>query len=212
MHAATNAEWGWNRVLAGGALLGAGALLLMLAGGAAADEQAGSTSVAPEPSRAQLEAYYQENLEQYRSPPTVTFDHVFFSFDSEAVPEDPAKFISELGESEDPISLGEPAFPSNKVRRASRMDLVGSFGPEFADAIEGMEPSGDWRGSLDSNRGTHYVRIVERHPPELSPFDSVENYLRQDWMFNKTRESQQAKIDEMRKRYRIEILDAEPTE
>ena len=47
MHAATNAQWGWNRVLAGGALLGAGALLLMLAGGAAADEQAGSTSVAP---------------------------------------------------------------------------------------------------------------------------------------------------------------------
>ena len=169
-----------------------------------------ATSVVPEPSRAQLEVYYKENLDQYRSPPSVTFDHVYFGFDSEAVPADPAEFIAELGASDDPISLGETAFPSNHVKRASRRDLVGSFGAEFASAVEGLEPGAAWHGPFDSNRGTHYLRIAERHPAEVAPFENMENYLRQDWMFQKTREDQQGKIDEMRKRYRIEILETEP--
>ena len=159
----------------------------------------------PEPTRQQLEAYYNEKRETYKTQPAVSFEHVYFSWDSKQLPEDPDSFRNLVAETEDPITLGESLFPSNRTRRASRIDLLGTFGPAFADAIKDLEAGDRWHGPIESNRGTHYVRILERHEPVQPSFDEMESYLRQDWLLNRNREDQQNKIDEMRKRYRIVI-------
>ena len=114
-------------------------------------------------------------------------------------------FLAALKESDDPVSLGESFFPSNVMKRASRVDLLGRFGPDFADGVRDLKPGSGWHGPIESTRGTHYVRILEAHEPELAPFEALESYLRQDWFMTRHRETQQKKIDAMRKQYRIEI-------
>ena len=60
-----------------------------------------------------------------------------------------------------------------------------------------------WRGPVESFQGIHYVRVTAEHEPELPPFEQMEQYLRQDYILRKMRESQQRKIEELRKSYEV---------
>ena len=66
-------------------------------------------------------------------------------------------------------------------------------------------PLNKWRGPVESFQGMHYVRITAEHEPEMPPFEKMESYLRQDYILQKTREGQAAKIDELRKNYEIVV-------
>jgi len=93
-----------------------------------------------------------------------------------------------------------------RLPRQTRADLVRLFGAGFADFVEPLA-SGEWAGPVESVVGVHLVRVVDRHAPEAATFDQVESYLRQEWLMTTTRERQQAGIDEMRARYRIEAVE-----
>ena len=54
------------------------------------------------------------------------------------------------------------------------------------------------------------MRVTAEHEPELPPFEQMEQYLRQDYFLQKTRESQVAKIDELQKNYEV-IVEGEET-
>jgi hypothetical protein len=58
-------------------------------------------------------------------------------------------------------------------------------------------------GHIESFRGIHYVRVTHSHDPELPPFERMESYLRTDYLMQKSRDSQQAKIDDFKKNYEI---------
>jgi hypothetical protein len=47
------------------------------------------------------------------------------------------------------------------------------------------------------------VRVTGHHDPELPPFEKMESYLRTDYLLQKSRDSQQRKIEELRKNYEI---------
>jgi hypothetical protein len=66
-------------------------------------------------------------------------------------------------------------------------------------------PLNDWRGPIESFRGIHYVCVTAEHEPELPPFEQMESYLRTDYFMQKSGESQQRKINELRKHYQIAI-------
>ena len=50
-----------------------------------------------------------------------------------------------------------------------------------------------------------YVRVTGTHEPELPPFEDMESYLRTDYLMLKSRESQQQKIDDLRKNYAVVV-------
>ena len=157
-----------------------------------------------EPSVAQLEAYYRENSNRLRSAPSVTFVHVYFAWGSERLPPGPAVFIETLEAATEPTELGEFFMGGNRNAKADRQRLVLLFGPAFADAVPAL-PLSQWSGPIESRQGIHYVRVLERHPPELLPFEATESYLRQEWMFEQRRSIQQKKIEMMREKYRIAL-------
>ena len=92
------------------------------------------------------------------------------------------------------------------MTRQSRASVVRVFGADFADRIEPL-PVGRWHGPLDSVRGVHLIRPTERHPAQAATFQGVESYLRQDWIMTQTRALQQKRVDEIRSRYRIEMVE-----
>ena len=58
---------------------------------------------------------------------------------------------------------------------------------------------------MESFKGLHYVRVAAEHEPELPPFEQMESFLRTDYMVQKSRDSQVAKIDELRKNYVVTV-------
>jgi len=164
------------------------------------------TEVTPEPSMAQLRAFYEKNKERYRTSPSVSFEHVYFPFASDKQPENPERFLEELeGMSRLAGMIKISTTSVKKFGKASFQTMAMQFGKPFAEILFELPPN-QWRGPIESFRGVHFVRVTETHEPELPPFEKMESYLRTDYFMQKGRESQQSRIDELRKSYEI-ILD-----
>ena len=163
------------------------------------------SEVIPEPSVAQLRAFYEDNKERYLTSPSRSFEQVYFSFASAKLPKKPEQFIKQLQEAKDIAGLGDfSLITSNRYSKSSFQNTAITFGKPFAQVVFDM-PLNEWRGPVESFQGIHYVRVTAEHDPELPPFKQMESYLRQDYILRKTRESQAAKIDELRKNYEIII-------
>jgi len=160
------------------------------------------SDVMPEPTQAQLRAYYEENKERYQTQPSRTFEQVYFSFTNNTTPADPQAYIKKLEQTDDISKLGEFSLLGNRFSKNSFERTAMTFGKPFAEHIFSI-PLHQWQGPVESFRGIHYVRVTAAHEPELPPFDKMESYLRTDYQMVKTRESQLRKIEELMKNYEI---------
>lgn len=159
--------------------------------------------VVPEPTRQQLESYFQQHASQYRMGAWVSFDQVFFAPKSAATPASSDSFLALLAAKHDASSLGEvdPVL-GNNARELTRSQLKALFGEAFADTLFAL-PESVWRGPLDSKYGTHYVRAVKRHEAPMPRFEDVQAFLRKDWKAMKHREIQNQKLHELKREYTI---------
>jgi peptidyl-prolyl cis-trans isomerase C len=162
------------------------------------------SEVIPEPTVAQLRAYYEANRERYLTSPSRSFDHVYFSFSSNELPEDPQMFFQKLEGTADISKLGEYSLLGNRHIKSSFQTTAATFGKPFAQAVFAL-PVNRWQGPVKSFRGLHYVRVIGNHGPELPPFEQMESYLRTDYFMVKGRESQMRKIEELMKNYEIVV-------
>lgn len=166
------------------------------------------SEVIPEPTVGQLQAFYKENKDQYLSSPSLTFEHVYFSFVNADLPEDSGQFIEKLQQNPDASEMGE-YFVQGKIFRKTPFRTAASiFGKPFADKVFSL-PFDTWNGPIESYHGYHYVRVIASHEPELAPFETMESYLRQDYIMKKMRESQLRKIEDMRENYKIVVKGSE---
>lgn len=162
------------------------------------------SEVIPEPSVAQLRAFYEANRERCLTSPSRSFEHVYFSFASAKQPENPEQFLEKLKGMSDILSLGEFSQMGNQFSKASFQTTAITFGKPFAEVVFKL-PLNKWTGPIESFRGIHYVRVTATHEPELPPFEQMESYLRTDYSMRNVRESQVTKIEELRKNYQIVV-------
>ena len=158
------------------------------------------TEVIPNPTNAQLRAYYEKNNEKFRLPPARSFIHVFFSFASQNMPADPEGFIQELNKTNNYAELGDYSLQGNKYLKASFSQIANMYGKPFAEVIFEM-PIGIWKGPVESFQGIHYIQVTELVEPSLPSFESMENYLQDEYYFSKARELQQDKIIDLSRNY-----------
>ena len=72
------------------------------------------------------------------------------------------------------------------MKRRSQLELAHLLGEGFATAVFAA-PVGRWHGPVPSRQGVHLVRVIERAPERLPPFDEVEKQVRADWLTQETR-------------------------
>lgn len=160
----------------------------------------------PEPSFAQMRAFYQANAERYRTPVGVTFSHVFFANDS--LPErEASRVLESLNAGADARAMGDEFWLGATMARQSQLQLAGALGATFADEVFALE-AGSWAGPIASGRGTHFVRLVARHPEALPELRLVERFVRADWMTERHEEIRARKMSRIRERY---IVKREPS-
>lgn len=164
--------------------------------------------VVPQPTTAQLRAFYDDNKDRYKTSPSISFKHVYFSFAGKKTPTDPEQFVTILENSDDIAKLGDLSMMGNTFSKASFTGIARNFGKPFAESIFEL-PLNKWSGPVESFVGFHYVRLTGRHDPELPRFEKMESYLRTDYLMEKSRASVTRKIDEMSKGYKIVVEGAE---
>ena len=161
------------------------------------------SDVVPEPSVAQLRKYYKENKQRFLSSPSRSFEQVYFSFASAKQPENPESFIETIKNTSDLSRLGDfSAALGTRFNKASFQSIAATFGKPFAQTVFDL-PTHQWKGPIESFHGNHYVRVTATHDAELPAFEQMESYLRTDYLLYQSRESQKAKVEQLRKNYLV---------
>ena len=131
----------------------------------------------PEPTAAQLQAHFDEHPQDFLTPRTLTFEHVYFKDDRGAAEAALSAIRSGTKQADE---LGEIFWLGRRMERYSGKQLGVVMGLRFAQAIRTVTP-GDWHGPLQSGRGWHLVRVLERHEPRLLPDAELQRRLADDW-------------------------------
>lgn len=163
----------------------------------------------PAPSRAQLEAYYRDNIDRFSGEEAITFDQVYFAADSDKLPTDLVAFREQLSAGADFVGLGDRGYqyPPPTLIEQWRSRLVSDFGPRVYETMVSL-PYGEWTGPVEARGGLVFVRVHERRPLPPPEFDEIESYLRQEYEIAKRRAIQEEKIAVLRDQYRVEIEEA----
>lgn len=166
----------------------------------------------PEPaSEADLRAFYEADPERFRVPELVTFEQVFFSptVRGDAVRADAvaARTALENGEAE-PEALGDRTPLRGRYVDAPREQVEILFGGELTDAVFTAEPD-VWAGPFESDFGLHVVRLAQRSPSRLPPFDEIADRVRETFALARREERNAAEYARMRARYEI-VIDEPP--
>ncbi len=154
----------------------------------------------PQPSREDLQAFYESRRDQFRTPAAISFEHVFF----DSAPEEPSRILETL-DSEPPTQpMGDRFWLGETFDRMTEAEVGASFGAAFSGQLRALETS-RWYGPLTSAHGTHFVRITARHAPQQVPFAALGASLRQEWLETEREKARSRELAGFRQRYRVVV-------
>jgi len=161
------------------------------------------------PTDEQLGTYFSEHPDDFRVPPRVSFQQIYFSRDrrGEQVASDAISLLARLsaaGSAIDPLDAGDSLMLPGSFDDIFENDVARHFGTEFAAALVDV-PVGRWSGPLESAYGLHLVWIRERHPSVLPPLQKVRARVERDWESVRRKEATEAFYNGLRQRYEVSV-------
>jgi hypothetical protein len=156
------------------------------------------TGPLPEPTDEQLVNHYSENLDRYRSEPTITFRQVYFA----QRPADPAAILAQLRQGQ--AVTGQPFRHGLEFPQYGHSMVRGMFGQSIVEALS-VAPLGQWIGPVESPYGWHYLQATERLPAALLPFGAVRQQVENDFLVALIDAAVDRRVDELRQRRTVSI-------
>lgn len=161
----------------------------------------------PEPTNAQLAAYFDSHASRYITPPRVTFSHIYFSTDRGGDAAARARAVAVLSRLRDDTTrapdLGDP-FPDLYDFSTYEPDQVlRLFGrTPFADAVFAA-PSGHWFGPVRSGYGWHLIYVDARQAAARPSLSAVRDAVRQDYLQDAQDRANKAAFDRLAQKFTI---------
>ena len=90
----------------------------------------------------------------------------------------------------------------------NRIDLANIFSPEFSEQVFNAE-SESWVGPYSSNRGQHWLKIIERSEANLPPLNEITDRVRLDWIAEEEEILLQQEVDKLWNQYTIVVVNEE---
>jgi hypothetical protein len=139
----------------------------------------------PEPTTAQLQAFYDAHAARYVTRPRATFTHIYFAADAgdAAARARAAAVLKSLPKGVTRAPDRGDAFPDLYDFSAFEPEQVYRlFGhTPFADAVF-QAPVGQWAGPYKSGYGWHLIYIAARQPPARPPLARIRQQVRVDYL------------------------------
>lgn len=161
-----------------------------------------------QPGEAELEAYYQRNLERYRSLPARTV--IELVADSRDPLSTEALELLQTGADADAI-LALIDGNSDPLPNVNRLDLANIFSPEFSEQVFSAS-EGQWVGPYVSNRGQHWLQVREIIPSRLPPLADIRDQVRLEWINAEEESRLEEQIARLWEKYSVVITDSSQPE
>lgn len=168
----------------------------------------GDVTAAPMPDEAELRRYFDAHVDAYRLPPTVTFTHVFFSFERGG----PAAARRRALEAQAALNAGRvdanlqgDRFLYQRNYAEQGRDAVQShFGPSMTDAVFAMVPGATWQGPVESAYGMHVVQLLRADAGGTPRFEDIRARVAADAAAAAARARQEAALQRIVASYAVE--------
>lgn len=140
----------------------------------------------PEPTDAQLGAFYRAHAAQYTTPERVTFTHIYFSPDRGGDAAAKARATSVLATLNNSVirapDRGDAFADLYDYSSYAMAQVQNLFGhTPFAQAIFTL-PTGQWSGPFRSGYGWHLVRVSAHDKAALPPLAKIRDTVRADYL------------------------------
>jgi peptidyl-prolyl cis-trans isomerase C len=172
-------------------------------------------SAVPDPTSAELAAWFTSNAERFASAPRVSFRHLYFSPDRRGpqASGDAAHALAKLAgvraDASAATELADPFMFQDSYGDRSPEQLVTLFGLSFARELFKLT-AGSWQGPIESGYGWHLVFIDSITPRRVPAFEEVEADAKSEWIAERRAASKRKMYETMRARYQV-VLPAIPT-
>ncbi|MCC5912654.1 MAG: peptidylprolyl isomerase [Clostridiaceae bacterium] len=145
--------------------------------------------------------YYNENQDQFKTPPTTKASHILVETEEEA-----QEILEAL---KGDLSFEEAAEKHSKCPSNSRGGDLGYFPkgqmvPEFEEALINME-IGEISAPVKTQFGQHLIKLVDRKEEEAKSFDEVKNQLSQQLLAQKQQSLYSNKVQDLKGKYDVKI-------
>lgn len=154
-----------------------------------------------QPTPAELEQFYNDNISNYQTEATVSSDELVFD-SVEPLPEAVITLLQSGAAAEALLALAAGSVAPLPL--VNRTDLSNIFDSEFADRVFTAN-SGDWVGPYVSNRGQHWLRVTATAPAHTPPLNDITDRVRLDWISAEEDNRLQQEVDKLWDRYTILI-------
>ena len=158
-----------------------------------------------QPTTDDLNSYYEENLERYRTLPLVSVNELVLNTQDELSAEVQA-FLDSGSDAE--MILSATAGNEAPLPNVNRIDLANIFSPEFSEQVFNAE-SESWVGPYTSNRGQHWLKITERSEANLPSLNEITDRVRLDWIAEEEEILLQQEVDKLWDQYTIIVANEE---
>lgn len=157
-----------------------------------------------EPSADELNTFYQDNINHYKTPITYSFIQIYISTDrtKEAL-------TVHLNEQQQLIAQGKAPLADSsmlpqQISHQSSQQIEHKFGELFLIKLQEITVR-TWSKPIDSGLGKHFVYIKEKVEPTPKPLLSIKEELLNDWQYEQRKKFKRVYEDELMRRYKIEI-------
>lgn len=164
------------------------------------DVIAASAADAEKPDNATLAKWLRDHPDRFAQDMQLTFDQLYFTSRGRAVV---ARTLLEGGA--DWTKVGDAISLPAHFDAASRKTVSDEMGPDFAAALEGLEPAKAWHGPIESALGWHLVRLTAKQPGVLPPLSAIRARVEDDWRAETGRARQDAAYRTLRSSYTVRI-------
>lgn len=161
------------------------------------------TAAPAEPAETDLIAFFEQHRARFRSPPILSFTHIYFSSDRRADAQaDAQASLATLGALDRAPDRGDPFMLRHDYADVTEDEISRLFGREFGASVFAL-PQSDWQGPVRSGYGYHLVRIVAKTVPPEPEFAAVRADVLAAYMDDERRRVNAAVLDEIKARYSI---------
>ena len=169
------------------------------------------TSRAVEPSDEELRQFYNSNAEHFRVEPRLSFTQIFFNPERRRHAETDAEaalvLISTVGGDDRAKTMGDPTLLETEFHDVDTQTISNVFGGDFARTVFLLKP-GSWAGPVKSGYGVHLVRITDRRPATLRPFEEVRPKVLAEWRRQIEDQTKAQYLGKLREKYGVVIDDS----
>ena len=151
----------------------------------------------------EVEAYYNENKEQFMKPETVNASHILVATEELA-----AKIYEDISAGK--ISFEDAARENSSCPSKENGGNLGDFGkgqmvPEFDSAVFAMEVGEITSTPVKTQFGYHLIKLNAKNPASEAAFAEVKDSISEHLLLEKRRKAYDSKINQLKIMYPVDI-------